>query len=437
MAYPKSMQPLVCGDRTVIPGGQARFQADVVRRGAHIDDTSQSMLQNVVWYVDGNNMGPICGAAGCSASAVELRFPASLIAGGAHTVRLEYDDYWGRHHSSTTPFRVSAVAPPFEGFEGTAIRWTASSGSLARNTARFTEGAASLQVNGSNYITLSGPDFVTSGLSHVGDQILIDVFVPTGQPNRYWLGAVQMSVTVPARAINDGYLGQVELTGLSQGAWHTLRFNVPSNVQQALRAEGLAARFKVSVNTPAGAPALLLDNLRFDGGNLTQRMGVLDPCPALDPTPIPQNTLFSFDVPGDWNVTNATGSVGTIQSRIALEVDAHGYTPIVGASFSTSELSGVSSTLLVDVMLPPAAVSASWQGAVSGFVSCPTAGINNLYIGPVSLTGLPANIFQSLTLTLPAAVVNAFRATNTCSIEIDLNVNAAGPYYFDNLRFGP
>ena len=272
----------------------------------------------------------------------------------------------------------------------------------------------------------------------MGDQILLDVYVPTNQPNPSWLGAVQLNVTMPAAGLNNAYLGQAGLTGFAQGAWHTLTFSVPTNVRQALASDGIAAQFKLMTNTQTGAPPLLLDNLRFSG-TLTQRIGVLDPCAQLDPTPIPQTTLFSFDVPKDWTTT-ATGaaqSVGTIGNRIALEVDAQGYTPVVSRTFATTELSGVSSTLLMDIMPPSSVASAAWQGAVSAQISCPSANIYGQYLSGVALTGLAAGRFQSVSFPLPSAVVSAFKGANNCTIEIDLNVTGTrAPYYLDNMRFG-
>jgi len=133
LAYPKSFEPLVCGDQTIIPDGTVHFQADVVRRGARVDNPSASMLQNVFWRVDGVNMANVCSITGCTATPTELTFPASRLALGSHSLELEYYDFWGRHHDSTTPFQVANVATAFDGFETTPMAWTASSGTLSLN----------------------------------------------------------------------------------------------------------------------------------------------------------------------------------------------------------------------------------------------------------------------------------------------------------------
>lgn len=438
LAYPHSFEPLVCGDRSVIENGQVRFKADVVRRGAVVNNTSESMLQNVVWSVDGQDMQALCATAGCTADAVELSFPANLIAAGNHTVTLAYDDFWGRHHESVTPFTTSNAAIPFESFESSPTVWTATNGTLTVSTIRATHGASSLQVNASGYVSIASPLMNSSDIAQVGDKVLLDVFIPSGQPNPYWLGAVQLFVTIPGRNIYSVYLGQVELTGLGVNAWNTLSFNVPSDVRAALESSGLAVRFAVAANTPWGAPALALDNIRF-AQNLSQKSGALDPCPTLNPTPIPQNTLFSFDVPFDWDAANTTEIVGTIANRIALEVEAAGYTPVLSRSFVTAdEISTVTNRLAVDIMLPKDPVNPHWQGDLSLKVTCLGVGLNNQYVGNVGLSNLPADMFQTVEFTLPSNVTDAFAGNNTCTIELDLNVGEnAGKYYFDNMRLVP
>ena len=71
-------------------------------------------------------------------------------------------------------------------------------------------------------------------LAGVTSTLKLDVYVPPGQPNPYWFGAVQLFASCPSAAMNNAYLGQVELTGKPTGAFSALSYTVPSTVQTTL-----------------------------------------------------------------------------------------------------------------------------------------------------------------------------------------------------------
>jgi hypothetical protein len=157
-----------------------------------------------------------------------------------------------------------ANVPLFATFEAAALnQWTATQGSLSLNTSQTTQGVASMSVNASGYTRLNSVAFNTLDWTVTGDELLLDVYVPAqGQPNRYYLGAVQLYLNIPSANVHNHYVGQVELTPQGTG-WRTLSFQ--SGLLDLLGMEFDDASLGIAINTQPGAPAVLLDNLRFSG----------------------------------------------------------------------------------------------------------------------------------------------------------------------------
>jgi len=91
----------------------------------------------------------------------------------------------------------------------------------------------------------------------------LDVFVPSGQPNPYWFGAVQLYASCPSGGMNNAYLGQAELTGKPTRAFSTVSYAVPSSVQSTLSGTHNDCSFSVAVNVNQTPTPVVLDNLRF------------------------------------------------------------------------------------------------------------------------------------------------------------------------------
>jgi hypothetical protein len=136
-----------------------------------------------------------------------------------------------------------------------------STAALSAVTSPVTQGCAALGINGQGYMTINGPSFSTKGLS-VQPALSVDLFVPSGQPNPFWLGALQMYLTCPAGHVFNQYVGQAELTGLPQGAFSTLRVPMPAATVAALQG-GSQCALSFALNVNATGKTWELDNLRF------------------------------------------------------------------------------------------------------------------------------------------------------------------------------
>jgi RHS repeat-associated protein len=151
--------------------------------------------------------------------------------------------------------------------------------------------------------------------------------------------------------------------------------------------------------------------------------------------------ILGFESTKGWSFTTTAGTIIGLnpintQGASSLEIAAQNYAPLVSAPMAS--LGPIGPTALLDIMLPAVQANPYWYGEVKLFVSSPSLGIYNVYLGDVGLTGLPLQQWQTLAFQIPAATVTAL-STGTYSdltFEIDINVPSTetGHYLLDNLR---
>jgi len=144
------------------------------------------------------------------------------------------------------------------GFEN-ASQWHGP-GQLSVSSAR-TEGDFSLATRPSNYSVYESDPFAFSGKAR---QVLVDLQLPTTQPNPWWYGAVQLYLESPSANVYNAYVGQVELTGRPLGVFNTLKFDVPDWISSRIAGGGFQdLKIKIAINVPGSPGVYLLDNLRI------------------------------------------------------------------------------------------------------------------------------------------------------------------------------
>ena len=156
--------------------------------------------------------------------------------------------------------RASQILESLLGFEDLDL-WSSTQATLSLSPALHTQGCYGINVAGSGYMVLNSAPFATP-LPGLTSTAALDVFVPVGQPNPFWPGAVQMYASCPSAGMNNAYLGQAELTGKPTGAFSTVTYALPSNVTTTLsqpHADCFFDRRQVNA-TPS---PVVLDNLRF------------------------------------------------------------------------------------------------------------------------------------------------------------------------------
>lgn len=170
--------------------------------------------------------------------------------------------------SATVDTRQSALTASSNaivGFEATS-GWTVTQGSIPAPTlsSTHTQGSSSLAVRAAGYVLLTSSTFPVS--ANITGPFKLDVLLPKLQANPSWLGAVQIYVNCPSKSLSNGYVGQVDLTGLSTNAFHTLSFPLSSALTSTLAGGCVDFFVGIGVNVAINETGTyLLDNLTFGG----------------------------------------------------------------------------------------------------------------------------------------------------------------------------
>ncbi len=152
----------------------------------------------------------------------------------------------------------------FLSFEDDSRLWTGSPAQpVVSRVAGGTDGDFALSVKGRGYVEVSSPVFETVELESLGDKLAVDVLLSQAQSNPWWLGDIQLLVSVPSAGIHHQWVGWTSFAGVTLGSWSTLEFALPPGVVAALAGNYADAQFHLAVNTDNGAGSTLLDNVRL------------------------------------------------------------------------------------------------------------------------------------------------------------------------------
>jgi hypothetical protein len=164
-------------------------------------------------------------------------------------------------------------------------------------------------------------------------------------------------------------------------------------------------------------------------------------------TAVPAASVLGFETPAGWKVSSGTVASSAnafTQGTAALAVTApQNYTTLVSAPLPSglaplAGLTNAGATVEVDLQLPTSQPSPSYLGALQMYVSAPSRGVNNQYLGQVELTGKQLGTFQTyqfaVTSFVMSKLVGATYADLTFTIALSAPAGAKGTYLFDNLR---
>lgn len=303
-------------------------------------------------------------------------------------------------------------------FDGPAEQfWSAEFGSLSDVTGNQTEGEGAMSVDASGYVRLDSLPFSTWELPVIGSQLLLDVFVPpAGQPNPFWLGAVQLYVTIPSARMTNNFIGQVELTPGGLG-WRAATFPLSAEVQAALSQAHSDVRWGIAVNTPQGAPPVQLDNMRF--------AGTLSPPPA---PPSLTGIQFDFERGGAWTgfdgavvyAGNATLEAYTGSGSLRVDINGSSDGRVYTAPASSP---AAGSTVRYRVYIPSGAPISSVQPYIMD---------QNWVWSDSWNPNLPRDGWVTLTVTVPP---NATLPLQEIGVKFYLNGSYTGPVYLDAIEW--
>ncbi len=176
---------------------------------------------------------------------------------------------------------------------------------------------------------------------------------------------------------------------------------------------------------------------------INQEYSLVSDIPFLPPPPPPDTVgaVMGFEVPSLWQFIAGTGTLSShtspkTQGNASMQIQGNGYQQIQSVPLNTTHLSEMNK-IKVDLYVGNIQPNPYWIGEAQLFVHCPSAGLFNRYVGQVELTGLPRDVFNTLTFNLPSNILNALAGNyNDFSFSLSLNTNSgSGPYYFDNMRF--
>ncbi|MET0790925.1 MAG: hypothetical protein ABW061_05345, partial [Polyangiaceae bacterium] len=164
------------------------------------------------------------------------------------------------------PYRAQIMRDfltPVPGFER-ASGWLSNQAAVSLSGTTKTQGASSLRVLASNgWSELKSVATSLVGAGIIGPSLKLDLFLPTNQPNPYFLGTVTVLISSPSARINNQYLGQVSLNGLPTGKFSTLSFALPAALQRNLGYGLTDVTFTIQLNVNPNSSAYYFDNLRF------------------------------------------------------------------------------------------------------------------------------------------------------------------------------
>jgi DNA-binding protein YbaB len=290
-----------------------------------------------------------------------------------------------------------------------------------------TQGARSLQIsNVTGTTNIVSGNFSADLAPNGATRAIVDLWVPSNQPNPTAVGNLGFVISVPSAGINALSLGSLGLTSLPRNQFNQLEFPLPTAVQNALNGtrNDVSVRLALAINSGSGP--WYIDNVRF----------LLPPPPAssLDP-------ILSFEDTTKWSCAQAALSSSTTTkthlTKSLRVASAPGSIQIVSAVFASGALSAPTGKFRIDVYKPSNQSNSSWHGQFQLFVDVPSAGISNAGTGVVELTPRPANQFSTLELALPSNVAAAINGEFS-DVKLRLSLNAvagSGPWHFDNIRF--
>ena len=124
-------------------------------------------------------------------------------------------------------------------------------------------GASSLEVEANGFTVVQSPELSTADLPAATNSVSVDLFVGSNQPNPFWIGAIQFYVHAPSANIFNAYVGQIELTGITQDEFTTLTFDLPSRIANALAGSHDDVQLRYALNVNRGSGPYFLDNIQF------------------------------------------------------------------------------------------------------------------------------------------------------------------------------
>jgi len=343
--------------------------------------------------------------------------------------------------TNTENFSVEVLQmPDFLSFDSPQQKWYSNETTLSRDvTVTSTGSGASLNVAGSGYRVIRSPRFNTAEIGQLSDTLALDVFIPSGVSNSYWLGQVQFFVDAPAAGVYNAMQASIDLTSLSVGAWHTLRIPLSADVVRAIEGDYPNMEFDIVLNAATATDNYRFDQLRFVGSHLHYRT-LLHKVGSRDLN-VSVPTKLGFESSDPWTVPASSNPAYVAdpkeEGQTALSIAANGFNHLVSPQLHAFELTAATNRLNVDVFVPDPQPNQWWVGNLAAYVDCPADNIYNQFLGQKDLTQLFRTEYNGVQFDVPTATVAKLKnSVGGCQFSVDLNVNnGPAPFLLDKMGF--
>jgi len=151
-----------------------------------------------------------------------------------------------------------------------------------------------------------------------------------------------------------------------------------------------------------------------------------------------QKSVLGFETLDGWNLSQGQKALTSTHSegQQAFSLSVGGWSEL--ESVALSSLGKAPETVSVDIELPKKQANVWWYGAVQLYVSLPSRGLYNRYVGQNELTGKSLDQFLTLSFPVPADIQQALSTTySDLKLKFAINVPTGnGPYLIDHVNVG-
>jgi hypothetical protein len=141
--------------------------------------------------------------------------------------------------------------------------WTSAQAAVSLVSSPVTQGSQALSFKPTNgWTEIDSTTFSSVGLPPI-ETLLVDVRLPTSQPDAGFHSELSATFTIPSAGVNGVVVGPVPLTGLPLGAYTTVSLRLPATLQRVLGYGVNDINIALVLDVPVSSSTYYLDNLRF------------------------------------------------------------------------------------------------------------------------------------------------------------------------------
>ncbi|MGC4070205.1 MAG: YbaB/EbfC family nucleoid-associated protein [Polyangiaceae bacterium] len=180
-----------------------------------------------------------------------------------HPFEGSYGDLAGISPPEVVPEPPAGYTIPVLSFEDLSL-WSSEETTLEQSIEPVTDGTYALKIaSAPGRVECISRPFNSELLHAPQGKILLDLWIGATQPNEYWVGQLQLSLSAPSANVNDAWIGQSDLSALARETFGTLEMALPSEVSAVINGMYADVTLKIVLNVNSGSGPYYLDHVRF------------------------------------------------------------------------------------------------------------------------------------------------------------------------------